>query len=79
MDNPAALHRLKVGVPATVEHSSGEDGVETGKWVAEVTQVRSHLLMVSLLTLEIRADDLFGRYLDWADAVLHHTARCIEA
>ena len=38
MDNPAALHRLQVGVPATVEHSS-EAGPETGKWVAETTQV----------------------------------------
>ena len=44
MDNPAALHRIKVGVPATVEHSS-EAGPETSKWVAETTQVshiRSH-------------------------------------
>jgi ESCRT-I complex subunit VPS28 len=44
MDCPAALHRLVVGVPATVEHSvqeSGEsgDGGEMGKWVAETTQV----------------------------------------
>ena len=40
MENPAAVHRLKIGVPATVEHASGENaGVETGKWVAEVTQV----------------------------------------
>lgn len=53
MDHPAALHRLKVGVPATVEHSS-EAGPETGKWVAETTQVRpsshsfsSHLLSSS--------------------------------
>lgn len=38
MDNQAALHRIKVGVPATVEHSS-EAGPETGKWVAETTQV----------------------------------------
>ena len=38
MDHPAALHRLQVGVPATVEHSS-EAGPETGKWVAETTQV----------------------------------------
>ena len=38
MDNPAALHRIKVGVPATVEHSS-EAGPETGKWIAETTQV----------------------------------------
>ena len=40
MDNPAALHRIKVGVPATVEHSS-EAGPETSKWVAETTQVRA--------------------------------------
>lgn len=39
MDHPAALHRLKVGVPATIEHSS-EAGPETGKWVAETTQAR---------------------------------------
>lgn len=38
MEHPAALHRLKVGVPATVEHSS-EAGPETSKWVAETTQV----------------------------------------
>ena len=43
MDHPAALHRLRVGVPATVEHSS-EAGPETGKWVAETTQVRYSLL-----------------------------------
>ena len=41
MDCGAALHRLNVGVPATVEHSS-EEGVETAKWVAETTQVRSN-------------------------------------
>ena len=39
MDHPAALQRIKVGVPATVEHS-GESGPETAKWVAETTQVR---------------------------------------
>ena len=41
MDHPAALHRLSVGVPATVEHSSeaSEGGAEMGKWVAETTQV----------------------------------------
>ena len=42
MDNPAALHRIKVGVPATVEHSS-EAGPETSKWVAETTQVSPYL------------------------------------
>lgn len=40
MDNPAALHRIQVGVPATVEHST-EAGPETAKQVAETTQVRS--------------------------------------
>jgi hypothetical protein len=41
MDHPAALHRLTIGVPATVEHSSeaSEAGAEMGKWVAETTQV----------------------------------------
>lgn len=40
MDHPAALHRIQVGVPATVEHSAevGE-GAEHGKFVAEATQV----------------------------------------
>ena len=37
MDHPAALHRIRVGVPATVEHSS-ETGPEKGKWVAQTTQ-----------------------------------------
>jgi len=41
MDHPAALHRMTVGVPATVEHSSEatDGGSETGKWVAETTSV----------------------------------------
>lgn len=45
MDHPAALHRLNVGVPATVEHSAEatDGGAETGKWVAETTQVRYRL------------------------------------
>ena len=47
MDNPAALHRIKVGVPATVEHSS-EAGPETGKWVAETTQVRALLFPIQI-------------------------------
>jgi ESCRT-I complex subunit VPS28 len=42
MDHPAALHRLKVGVPATVEHASESGGAQqTSKWVAEATQVRA--------------------------------------
>ncbi|KIJ30736.1 hypothetical protein M422DRAFT_36448 [Sphaerobolus stellatus SS14] len=54
MDNPAALHRIKVGVPATVEHSS-EAGVETGKWVAETTQ--SFITFMDALKLRLRAKD----------------------
>lgn len=46
MDLPAALHRLQVGVPATVEHSS-EAGPETGKWVAETTQVSPIPFLIS--------------------------------
>ncbi|GBE86707.1 Vacuolar protein sorting-associated protein [Sparassis crispa] len=54
MDHPAALHRLKVGVPATVEHSS-EAGPETGKWVAETTQ--SFITFMDALKLRMRAKD----------------------
>ncbi|CAK5274278.1 unnamed protein product [Mycena citricolor] len=57
MDNPAALHRIKVGVPATVEHSS-EAGPETGKWVAETTQARfSFITFMDALKLRMRAKD----------------------
>lgn len=38
MDCTAAVHRLRIGVPATVEHSA-QEGVETAKWIAETTQV----------------------------------------
>ncbi|THH05701.1 hypothetical protein EW145_g4611 [Phellinidium pouzarii] len=54
MDHPAALHRIKVGVPATVEHSS-EAGPETGKWVAETTQ--SFITFMDALKLRMRAKD----------------------
>jgi len=50
MDHPAALHRIRVGVPATVEHSS-EAGPETGKWVAQTTQVRRMESCISRLYL----------------------------
>uniref|UniRef100_D8PLW1 Vacuolar protein sorting-associated protein 28 n=1 Tax=Schizophyllum commune (strain H4-8 / FGSC 9210) TaxID=578458 RepID=D8PLW1_SCHCM len=57
MDHPAALHRIQVGVPATVEHSS-EAGPETGKWVAETTQVReSFITFMDALKLRLRAKD----------------------
>ncbi|EKM55171.1 uncharacterized protein PHACADRAFT_120259 [Phanerochaete carnosa HHB-10118-sp] len=54
MDCPAALHRLKVGVPATVEHSS-EAGPETGKWIAETTQ--GFITFMDALKLRMRAKD----------------------
>ncbi|KAJ8692678.1 Vacuolar protein-sorting-associated protein 28 [Pleurotus ostreatus] len=54
MDNPAALHRVKVGVPATVEHSS-EAGPETAKWVAETTQ--NFITFMDALKLRLRAKD----------------------
>ncbi|KAG9318929.1 vacuolar protein sorting-associated [Chiua virens] len=54
MDAPAALHRIKVGVPATVEHSS-EAGPETGKWIAETTQ--NFITFMDALKLRLRAKD----------------------
>jgi len=54
MDHPAALQRIKVGVPATVEHSS-EAGPETGKWIAETTQ--SFITFMDALRLRMRAKD----------------------
>lgn len=51
MDTQAAAHRLRVGVPATVEHSA-EEGLEASKWIAETTQVRpSSAFSRPLLTL----------------------------
>ncbi|KIJ96008.1 hypothetical protein K443DRAFT_682612 [Laccaria amethystina LaAM-08-1] len=54
MEHPAALHRIRVGVPATVEHSS-EAGPETGKWVAQTTQ--SFITFMDALKLRLRAKD----------------------
>ncbi|KAI0820260.1 vacuolar protein sorting-associated protein 28 [Trametes gibbosa] len=54
MDHQAALHRIQVGVPATVEHSS-EAGPETAKWVAETTQ--NFITFVDALKLRMRAKD----------------------
>lgn len=49
MDHPAALQRIRVGVPATVEHSS-EAGPETAKWVAETTQVEHHIPLCFMIS-----------------------------
>jgi ESCRT-I complex subunit VPS28 len=61
MDHPAALHRLKVGVPATIEHSS-EAGPETSKWVAETTQVRSDHLDELLFLIRMCAAEFYHLY-----------------
>ncbi|GAA6010987.1 hypothetical protein JCM11491_005898 [Sporobolomyces phaffii] len=61
MDCTAAAHRLNVGVPATVEHSSGEEGSsgsgngEHSKWVAETTQ--NFITFMDALKLKLRAKD----------------------
>ncbi|KAK4048830.1 Vacuolar protein-sorting-associated protein 28 [Microbotryomycetes sp. JL221] len=54
MDCTAAAHRLQVGVPATVEHSS-EEGVEVAKWVAETTQ--NFITLMDAIKLKLRAKD----------------------
>ncbi|EIW69936.1 hypothetical protein TREMEDRAFT_68381 [Tremella mesenterica DSM 1558] len=63
MDHPAALHRLTVGVPATVEHSTeaSEGGAEMGKWVAETTQ--SFITFMDALKLNLRAKDQLHPFL----------------
>jgi len=63
MDHPAALHRLSVGVPATVEHSTeaGDGGAETGKWVAETTS--SFITFMDALKLNLRAKDQLHPFL----------------
>ncbi|GAA6045340.1 hypothetical protein NBRC10513_007715 [Rhodotorula toruloides] len=58
MDCTAAAHRLKVGVPATVEHSAeegGSGGAEMAKWVAETTQ--NFITFMDALKLKLRAKD----------------------
>lgn len=71
MDYSAALQRVKVGVPATVEHPT-DSGPETAKWVAETTQVsrldyrlsstlltatQSFITFMDALKLRLRAKD----------------------
>ena len=69
MDHTAALHRIQVGVPATVEHSS-EAGPETGKWIAQTTSVSdififcwydlTTLLYLRIITI-LEIHHLYGR------------------
>lgn len=57
MDLPAAQHRLVVGVPATIEHSSSSsaDAASNSKWVAETTQ--GFITFMDALKLKYRAKD----------------------
>lgn len=63
MDHPAALHRLQIGVPATVEHATeaADGGAEQGKWVAETTQ--SFITFMDALKLNLRAKDQLHPFL----------------
>lgn len=76
MDHPAALHRLTVGVPATVEHSSEatEGGSEIAKWVAETTSVRP--LAPFLMPLIFRFHGLALGETDMI--VIHYIHGCFE-
>lgn len=67
MDCTAAAHRIEVGVPATVEHSS-EEGVEAAKWVAETTQVRPSLLL-SVSDLRADRDGALQNFITFMDAL----------
>lgn len=58
MSHAAAAHRLRVGVPATVEHAtaaSSTSSSERAKWVAETTQ--GFITFMDALKLKLRAKD----------------------
>jgi ESCRT-I complex subunit VPS28 len=58
MGHEAAAHRLRVGVPATVEHASAassSSSSERAKWVAETTQ--GFITFMDALKLKLRAKD----------------------
>ncbi|WFC93619.1 Vacuolar protein-sorting-associated protein 28 [Malassezia brasiliensis] len=56
MDYPAAAHRLALGVPATVEHASGDAPSATqAQLVAETTQY--FITLMDALKLKMRAKD----------------------
>jgi len=58
MDHAAASYRIRVGVPATVEHasaSSSQSSSERAKWVAETTQ--GFITFMDALKLKLRAKD----------------------
>lgn len=57
MHQPAALHRISVGIPATLEHSShpASSGAERAQSVAETTQ--AFITFMDALKLKLRAKD----------------------
>ena len=58
MEHAAAAYRIRVGVPATVEHasaSSSQSSSERAKWVAETTQ--GFITFMDALKLKLRAKD----------------------
>jgi len=58
MDHAAAAYRIRVGVPATVEHASAassQSSSERAKWVAETTQ--GFITFMDALKLKLRAKD----------------------
>lgn len=60
LDCTAAVPRLKIGIPATVEHSAeqsvlGSNGQDSAKWIAETTQ--NFITLMDALKLKLRAKD----------------------
>ena len=57
MHHPAALHRISVGIPATLEHNShaATSGNERAQSVAETTQ--AFITFMDALKLKLRAKD----------------------
>jgi len=70
MNYPAALHRLKLGVPATVEHASDQSNTETAQAVAETTQVS--LSQYTALSLSNRSAS------PWPWSEFHHVHGCSQ-
>ena len=55
MDHPAAVHRLVLGIPATVEHGESQAPSMSAHVVAETTQ--NFITLMDALKLQMRAKD----------------------
>ena len=55
MDHPAAVHRLVLGIPATVEHGESQAPSMSAQVVAETTQ--NFITLMDALKLQMRAKD----------------------